>query len=334
MFDSITILKSATLFATEVTYSNVGHVVYTIALDMLSLNGNSLHKKNVMLVVGTQDRDNAVASRPTLVKRLSDAFGKQYEDYSFDVLTNDHKRKLLIQTIVDLPKKPDGKKHRSGIDITELMTSDNYARLTMSEYGYDDNISKLSDLLINIDKWSIEYVNHSIALTYGDNLNIFLSHRSSDRFDVLTYASEKYHTLLTYGRSNRERFIKLLLARLSKRINERVTVGTIHTPCLTNPITVEDTEVCEVHFEALPYLVTNTRKNIKLKDVRLKRTNTPHGLDMLNVSGRTCMGVLLDFDEPLEALEILQSINQSMEDIYILVKNGDGYTIKPYHTVN
>lgn len=333
MFNSITVLKSATLHAVEVTYSNVNHTVYTIALEMLSINECTLHKKNVMMVVGSLDRNDGVTSRPTLVKRLSGVFGEQYEDYSFDVLNNDHKRKLLVRALIDLPNKPDGKKRKGGLDITELMTSDTSARLTMSEYGYDDNLSKLSDLLINIDKWSIEYVNHSITLTYGDELNIFLSYRSSDRFDVLTYASEKYHTLLTYSRSNRERFIKMLLARLGKRISGRVNVGTIHTPCLTNPIAVEDTEECEVHFESLPYLVTNTRKNIKLKDVRLKRTNTPHGLDMLNVSGRTCMGVLLDFDEPLEALEILQSINQSMEDIYILVKNGDGYTIKPYHTV-
>lgn len=332
MYNNITALKSAELTMAEVTYSNEAHLVYCIDMVLTSISDRHISQRNYVVVVGTLESVCPVLERATLIKRLKDAMGDKYKEATFRCMETDNTRNGVIRALQTVPGINNKAECKKGLDITKLMMTDEHALRYLSEYGFDVNLSQLSELLVDMSTWSVEYVNRSISLTSNMGVTVFLSSQGGHRYDVIIYASEEHYQRLSYRRDNRKLFTKLLLGRLDALNDTRIDIGTIHEPCLTNPMVVEETPQVSVEFNALPYLITNTRKNIKLKTVHLKRTNTPHGLDMLDVSGRTCLGVLLDFDEPLESLEILNSINQSMEDIYILVKTENGFDIKPYNT--
>lgn len=329
MNNNITILKSAKLFVSTVTYANVDYSVYTVILNMSSLSDHGEHDLNEMIILGPLSDDKSVLDKPTLGKRLKDVLGVRFEKYNLKRLSNYHTDKIkgVLRNITDVNDK---KKYAKGVDITHLTTDEGFGNY-LTEYGYDYSLSVVAKTLLDMKAWSVEQVNRSISLKINENLTVFFRYINGHRYDALIYANGAIYDALDSCKVTRSRFIKTLASRYFDQTDIRAAIDNIHKPCLTKPIYTEETEEVRVTFKALPYLITNTRKNIKLDDVVLKRTNTPHGLDLLDVTARTCMGVLLDFDEPLESLEILNAINKSVEDIYILTKKDAGYDITPYN---
>lgn len=328
MNNNITILKSAKLFVSTVTYASVDYSVYTVMLNMSSLSDYGEHDLNEMIPLGPLSGDTSVLDKPTLGKRLKSVLGKTFETYDLKRLSkyNTDKIKGVLRNITDINDK---KKYAKGVDITHLTTDEGFGSY-LTEYGYDYSLSVVAKTLLDMKAWTIDYVNRSISLKINENLTVFFRYINGHRYDALIYANGAIYDALDSCKVTRSRFIKTLASRYFDQADIRASIDNIHKPCLTKPIYTEETEEVNVTFKALPYLITNTRKNIKLDDVTLKRTNTPHGLDLLNVNGKTCMGVLLDFDEPIESLEILNTVNQSMENVYILTKSDTGYNITPY----
>lgn len=329
MHNNITILKSAKLIVSTVTYASVDYSIYTIALNMTSLSDVGERSLTKMVILGPLSGDMSVMDKPTLHARLKSALGKRFEKYDLKQLSlrDTDKIKSVVRNITDVNDK---KKYAKSVDVTHLTTDEGFGKY-LTEYGYDYSLSVVSKTLLNMKAWTVDHVNRSISLKIDESLTVFFRYINGHRYDALIYANGTIYDVLDSCKVTRSRFIKMLASRYFDQNDIRAAIDNIHKPCLTKPIYTEETEEVRVTFKSLPYLITNTRKNIKLDDVVLKRTNTPHGLDLLDVSARTCMGVLLDFDEPLESLEILNAINKSVEDIYILTKKDAGYDITPYN---
>lgn len=328
---TIEILESAKLIASTVTYSNKSHQIYTLALDMSTIDTDSVSTHRQMLILGPLSDDTEVTKRTTFCNRLTGALGSDYDKYNLTRLS-DRKTKTIVDVIRNRTDISDTKKYKKGVDVTEDVRHGELKEL-MGMFDFNHSLSTLSKPLINLDAWTVNHLGRSVSLKYDDSLTVFLRHVNGHRYDVLTYANGETYALLDSRKDTLDSFVKMLVLRYFVKLKQRVDIDTIHKPCFTQPINVDEENVIEIDFRSFPYLITNTRKNIKLQDIDLKRTNTPHGLDILDIGARTCMGVLLDFDEPIESLEILNTVNQSMEDVYILTKSDTGYNITPYSQV-
>ena len=93
-------------------------------------------------------------------------------------------------------------------------------------------------------------------------------------------------------------------------------------------------DTVELKFDALPYLVTNTLVNYKFDKVELRHVSNENRLRVADLNNQNCLGVLLDFTDPVMSLKMLEISRRNNCNIYIIQESENGPEIVTYLKAN
>lgn len=120
--------------------------------------------------------------------------------------------------------------------------------------------------------------------------------------------------------------ISSLFAKVLSISTSDIQVGSISK---VNELEVSEGEEASLRFPITPYLVTNTSGNYNVDNIKLKRIGDVLSFRALDLSERACMGVLIDFNNPKLALEMLDIANGQDVSIYYIQPAGGTVEIMP-----
>lgn len=114
-------------------------------------------------------------------------------------------------------------------------------------------------------------------------------------------------------------------------LDESDVIGIRITPYeLTHDENVVSSEDILLEFDVLPFLVTNSTKPIRFEKVDVVRVSSVADMLASVAMRKHSLGVLLDFDNPIQALEFSDAARDESIDVYAIHSTDSGtYIVKP-----
>lgn len=177
--------------------------------------------------------------------------------------------------------------------------------------------------------WSFDGDRDIAILTHLNGTTVFLEDLNRREIHAHVELTEKVYNELVKVRSH-----TVDVERLSRTIASIANLASdeiIINPDYTVNKEIEVTgEPIKLKFDALPYLITNTNVNYDLGKVDLRRVCNEFRLQAADLNNPNCLGVLLDFSDPVTSLKMLDVLKRTNCNIYIIQETTNGPEIVTY----